>query len=519
MNRRPHKRKRDTETSRVSTSAAEGREKFAVVEHIRRYKIPKGNGKISCMHGFATEQMCVDIIALCEEEGFRVETGKYEQATVDVEVDSFPRLKRWLLRHDLVNALRENIHTATGQNICAFDDVFVVKYDANEQRDLIRHYDAADVSFMLALSERNSYAGGGTWFDSLGDTVHLDAGELIIFDAGLYHSGMPISKGLRYLLVGFCYTRVSATREDVGNLSLSLEKIHGNRNRFEAWQIDGISKRRSWKEMEDAVSDLRQRLDSHPSSPTSCWVGCSEHTKEGTVEHFAQKAFWYHMNRLGMKPSPNAGAEIWVQRIDCKSGIQGDTIPWHRDKDEVAFASGRGVKFPAVATVTYISNGGLPTVVFDMNGTIICFPRRGNHLAFSGELLHGCPSCFRKFDIFGDDSIWKQEDSLRVTLLINMWPDNPPDRSTFLPISPRRETCTKLAHNRETLEMHYAYVKEVSVNHVSLSTEKLKKGSATAPHISPEEILNQKGIVKAFRRSCRPGADRSDVFILVPKIA
>jgi hypothetical protein len=31
---------------------------------------------------------------------------------------------------------------------------------------------------------------------------------MILFDAKLYHSGVPITSGTRYLLVGFCYTKI-----------------------------------------------------------------------------------------------------------------------------------------------------------------------------------------------------------------------------------------------------------------------------------------------------------------------
>ena len=52
---------------------------------------------------------------------------------------------------------------------------------------------------------------------------------------------------------------------------------------------------------------------------------------------------------------------------------------------------------PTISTVTYLtSNSERPTVVFGEQETLISFPRQGNHLAFSGKLLHGVPLSFQK---------------------------------------------------------------------------------------------------------------------------
>jgi hypothetical protein len=40
--------------------------------------------------------------------------------------------------------------------ITAFDDVFVVKYHDSSQRELVRHVDGGDVSFMVALNPGNN---------------------------------------------------------------------------------------------------------------------------------------------------------------------------------------------------------------------------------------------------------------------------------------------------------------------------------------------------------------------------
>jgi hypothetical protein len=121
---------------------------------------------------FASPAACEDLISLCEEEGYHAEEcdSNYTQATFDLEVDTSPRVREWLVQHDLVPAVSCCMQSSHGTAPVSFDDVFVVKYDGtvqNGQQSLTWHYDAGDVSFMLALSASDSYTGGGTAFDVL----------------------------------------------------------------------------------------------------------------------------------------------------------------------------------------------------------------------------------------------------------------------------------------------------------------------------------------------------------------
>jgi len=83
----------------------------------------------------------------------------------------------------------------------------VVKYDISrmERRKLDMHTDRSVWTFIIALSEGRGqdYAGGGTFFEELNATVHLQRGQMIIFRGKLRHRGVKILYGRRYLLVGF----------------------------------------------------------------------------------------------------------------------------------------------------------------------------------------------------------------------------------------------------------------------------------------------------------------------------
>jgi len=83
-------------------------------------------------------------------------------------------------------------------------DIFVVKYLPQEkgQNLLGMHCDQTILSFQIGLNDNSEYEGGGTLYCD-GLTVRLNKGELIIQSGYVNHSGKSITKGVRYLLVGF----------------------------------------------------------------------------------------------------------------------------------------------------------------------------------------------------------------------------------------------------------------------------------------------------------------------------
>lgn len=81
----------------------------------------------------------------------------------------------------------------------------VTKYDAkSSQRGIRLHNDASDYTFNIMLSPPSAYEGGGTHFTATSETYRLDLGEGLLHPGNLLHRGVEISKGERYILVGFC---------------------------------------------------------------------------------------------------------------------------------------------------------------------------------------------------------------------------------------------------------------------------------------------------------------------------
>jgi len=83
-----------------------------------------------------------------------------------------------------------------------FTDVFVVKYKLEEQHFLEMHQDGSFLSFQILLSNNTDFEGGGTYFED-GLTMKPKQGDLILHSSKIKHSGLPITKGIRYILVGF----------------------------------------------------------------------------------------------------------------------------------------------------------------------------------------------------------------------------------------------------------------------------------------------------------------------------
>lgn len=180
---------------------------------------------------FLSCEACDEVVRLAEEHALlhggwtQDDPQEYSQTTTDLEVDRIPSLRAFLLRAKFVPALQSFCMQVFNQSLMAMDDVFIVRYTLESQTALELHTDAGDISFMVALSHPGiDYDGGGTFFEKMDDVVMLQKGEMILFNAKLFHSGVPVTYGRRYLLVGFCYTSPEAANEP-GNVALDFTLI------------------------------------------------------------------------------------------------------------------------------------------------------------------------------------------------------------------------------------------------------------------------------------------------------
>jgi len=115
-------------------------------------------------------------------------------------------------------------------------------------------------------------------------------------------------------------------------------------------------------------------------------------------------------------------------------------IDLHYDKDEDLAATFALGNFPDLSTVTYLTGGGLPTVVFDhcysdgeerdINVVRVSYPVKDKHVVFNGGLLHGVPGNEELLHAYepykGQTGDEVTGDGVRITLLVNVWVQNRP---------------------------------------------------------------------------------------------
>ena len=120
---------------------------------------------------------------------------------------------------DAVHRVAHSIWTAlpASQKLQLDDrEPHIVKYDVTkkERQKLDMHTDKSEWTFLIALSDGCGldYEGGGTFFEALNATVHVQRGHALIFPGKLRHCGQRITKGLRFLLVGFLVDKTNTAK-------------------------------------------------------------------------------------------------------------------------------------------------------------------------------------------------------------------------------------------------------------------------------------------------------------------
>ena len=160
-----------------------------------------------CYNKIYTPDMCKFIINECEK--YANNNGGWtlkrhdNYPTTDLPVEKIQSIFGIVL--ETMNTVSNKVKKSYGLNesiTIDVKDLFVVKYKDNAQNYLDLHSDGSFLSFNILLSDKNDFEGGGTYFDD-GLTTHLEQGDILIHSSRIKHAGLPITKGTRYLLVGF----------------------------------------------------------------------------------------------------------------------------------------------------------------------------------------------------------------------------------------------------------------------------------------------------------------------------
>jgi len=163
---------------------------------------------------FATPKFCIELKELVNSFNLwsdgsnndnRLQSGYEPVPTVDVHLTQVGFRPIWdNMLKTVIGPLCEKFFV--GFNTKGTNISFVVKYSMDGQKHLRPHHDASSYTINVALNDQSEYSGGGTHF-IVSDYKKIGApiGTMLIHPGRCthYHSGLPITSGERYILVGF----------------------------------------------------------------------------------------------------------------------------------------------------------------------------------------------------------------------------------------------------------------------------------------------------------------------------
>lgn len=129
--------------------------------------------------------------------------------TTDLPLEDVPEMEAMIRESVFCKLLRPMVPFYLGETFLpehlVVHDLFFVYYSAaeGEQNGLEVHMDGSVFSFNILLSDPADFDGGGTFFEAPGATVRSRQGSALVHGGDLRHGGNPITRGERYLLVGF----------------------------------------------------------------------------------------------------------------------------------------------------------------------------------------------------------------------------------------------------------------------------------------------------------------------------
>ena len=250
--------------------------------------------------------------------------------------------------------------------------------------------------------------------------------------------------------------------------------------------------------IDDVVSVLRSDVDAIFDGCTTFWLPASNFEPRTSFERLAKQIFDFHTKDLKANSGSEidwnkSGAEYWTQKRDLSKNVSASSgsrsndgvlrnddtmIRFHFDKDEelVDQTDGDITVHPQLSTITYLTDGGNPTLIFphrqvpvatsgeeiedsndegdnedidqggirdggnesdnnfcednnessgisegkqlqvqediELSSVFVSYPKLGKHVSFDGRFLHGCPSTL---------SIEDPPDGIRMTFLVNIW--------------------------------------------------------------------------------------------------
>ena len=167
-----------------------------------------------------TANQCDYIVKVCEQV-CRGQYAAYTYAKQTLGCREYPLLAQTCFHpvHTITRDIIERLGSKISKQQLQLDDrePHIVKYDVTkkERQKLDMHTDKSEWTFLIALSNGCGvdYEGGGTYFECVDATVHIQRGHALVFPGKLRHCGQKITAGLRFLLVGFLVDKANPPKD------------------------------------------------------------------------------------------------------------------------------------------------------------------------------------------------------------------------------------------------------------------------------------------------------------------
>lgn len=176
--------------------------------------LPSGSTAAFVVSDVLTPDECARVLDAVSEAATRRGgwgSRHHKHPTADLGVGAVPEVEQ-LLRNALFTRLLRPLCT---EFFCApflpehlrFNDLFFVRYSADTADDaptsLPLHTDGSVFSFNVLLNSPADFEGGGTCFADGSTLSPPSEGGAVAHSGQVRHGGAPITRGARYLLVGF----------------------------------------------------------------------------------------------------------------------------------------------------------------------------------------------------------------------------------------------------------------------------------------------------------------------------
>ncbi len=156
---------------------------------------------------FSAEE-AAEVVSIAEEEG--VDKNEYKSGKYKLGGDwlvNLPNTREWFNRRlestffPLISNLFPEI--VSSPSVLRAHSVSLLKYNSSHPRTDV-HVDNGILAMTLAMTPKDDYVGGGTFFEHMGDDViPMDVGHGTFRPGSVRHGGHKVTKGTRYILGAF----------------------------------------------------------------------------------------------------------------------------------------------------------------------------------------------------------------------------------------------------------------------------------------------------------------------------